>query len=415
MSRDQAAGAGRPTSSRSSSDRVAAADSDDEVAARIALTTLRLVGPARLRWLLAGRTALETLAELRAGRLHPDSGDAPPGVRRELVERWMAEARTLDPGGLLARHRDLGLQLLTPGHPDWPFGDDPDPPAVLYVDGHLEALRSRHRVAIVGTRRCTDVGRGVAVDLGRDLTGRGIGVVSGLALGIDGAAHRGALAAANGTGDAGLPLAVVANGLDRVTPPSHRKLAAEVAGRGAVISETPLGTGVERWRFPARNRLIAGLAQVVVVVESHERGGALITVDEANDRGITVMAVPGSVRSSASVGTNRLLVDGAAPACSPAEVVAVLDGLGLGPVGRTPRSSSAATGDPGWGRTRPLPFDPEDPLERRVVDEIGAAPLTIDRLVAATGADLESVLLAVHRLAGRGLVRQVGATVCLAG
>ncbi len=392
-----------------------APEDDAEVAARIALSMLRSVGPARLRWLLAGRSALDTLAGLREGRLDPASGPAPPGVRREFVDRWMAEAGSLDPAELLVRHRERGLTVITPAHPDWPFRDDPEPPAVLYVKGNLAPLVAQHRVAIVGTRRCTDVGRGIAVELGRDLSACGVTVVSGLALGIDGAAHRGAVSATLGSGIFGPPLAVVANGLDRVSPSSHRHLADDVARSGAVVSETPLGAPIDRWRFPARNRLIAGLSQVVVVVESHERGGALITVDEAHERGLTVMSVPGSVRSPASVGTNRMLADGAAPVCSAADVIDALDGLGLGPV----NGRGVSVTPPGIGggppRPRPLPFELDDPLERRIVDEIGAAPLTIDRLVAATGVDLASLVLAVHRLAARGVVRQVGATVSLAG
>ena len=176
------------------------------------------------------------------------------------------------------------------------------------------------RVAIVGTRRCTRYGFDLARELGADLAAAGVQVVSGLALGIDGAAHRGALDAAGGAP----PIGVVASGLDVVYP---RAPPAAVGGgrhRGSLLSECPLGTAPEAWRFPARNRIIAALADAVVVVESAGAGGSMYTVEEALARDRPVLAVPGSVRSAASAGTNRLLAEGAGVARDADDVLAAI-------------------------------------------------------------------------------------------
>src|SRR5262249_15322114 len=156
--------------------------------------------------------------------------------------------------------------------------------------GSLAAL-DRPRVGLVGTRRCTPTGKSVARQLGRELAACGVAVVSGLAIGIDGCAHQGALAAR-----AAPPVGVVGSRLDVVYPKSHRRLWDDVAAAGVLLSEAPLGAPPEPWRFPARNRILAALSDVVVVVESHAAGGSMHTVRAAVDRGIPVMAVPGSVR-----------------------------------------------------------------------------------------------------------------------
>ena len=183
---------------------------------------------------------------------------------------------------------------------------DPDPPEVLFARGRLDAVE-QPCVAVVGTRACTRYGHDVARRLGHELARSGVAVVSGLAAGIDGAAHEGALLA---TGS-GPPIGVVGSGLDVVYPQRHRALWRRVGDEGLLLSEAPLGTRPEPWRFPARNRLIAALSRVVVVVESPGHGGALLTAGEAADRGVPVMAVPGPVTSVASAGANRLLADGA--------------------------------------------------------------------------------------------------------
>ncbi len=198
----------------------------------------------------------------------------------------------------------------SPGYPAL-LRSDPGAPAVLFSRGAPSVVDSRPRVAIVGTRSATAYGLQMASELGRDLALSGVLVVSGLALGIDGAAHAGALRAKRE--DPAPPVAVVGTGLDVVYPKSNAALWREVEEHGVVFSEAALGTSPRPRVFPARNRIIAGLSDVVVVVECQLGGGALHTAEAAARRSIPVCAVPGSVRSPASAGTNGLLVDGCTP------------------------------------------------------------------------------------------------------
>ncbi len=179
-----------------------------------------------------------------------------------------------------------------------------DPPPVLYIHGQSELL-CRPSVAVVGSRAATSYGRRTAFNLGRSLAGLSVTVVSGLALGIDAEAHLGALAGQGGT------VAVLGCGLDVVYPRQNQALYKQIADCGALVSEYPLGTGPEGFRFPARNRIIAGLSQGVVVVEAAKRSGSLITAQMALDYGREVFAVPGQVDSCKSEGTHWLLQQGA--------------------------------------------------------------------------------------------------------
>lgn len=192
-----------------------------------------------------------------------------------------------------------------------------DPPPQLFVRGRAELL-GEPAVAVVGARSCSGYGAQVARMLGRELAAARLVVVSGLARGIDGEAHRGAL-------DAGGPtVAVLGCGIDRDYPRTHAGLAERIRGSGAVVSEYPPGTEPAPWRFPARNRIIAGLCLATVVVEARERSGALITADFALELGREVFAVPGEITAALSAGTNDLLRQGAAPLLSTADVLSAL-------------------------------------------------------------------------------------------
>lgn len=184
-----------------------------------------------------------------------------------------------------------------------------DPPPVLYVrgDARLVSADYERAVGIVGTRRPTRTGREAARQIAAGYASAGGVVVSGLALGIDGAAHDGALSVG------GLTIAVLAGGVDRASPSSHTRLYDRILEHGAVVSELPPGTPPRRWTFPARNRLIAALSGAVLVVEAPERSGALITVRHANDLGRDVCTVPGSTMAPTCAGSNALLLDGAIP------------------------------------------------------------------------------------------------------
>jgi DNA processing protein len=346
----------------------------------VALAGLPGMGPARLRVLLEVAEPEQAWAHVRCGTVADLGVDLPAS----LLDRWRHEASVLDVAALWEAHVAAGVRVLGRADPAFPavLAEDPEPPSVLFVRGSLDALRSR-RVAVVGTRRCTWAGRQVSFALGRDLAAAGVCVVSGLALGIDGEAHRGAL-----RGGAP-PVAVVGTGLDVVYPRRHAELWDAVGRHGAIVSEYPLGTRAERWRFPARHRFIAALAEVVVVVESSERGGSLHTVDAALERDRTVLAVPGPVRSPASTGTNGLLAAGCPPCRDEGDVLVAL--------GLTPTEAASADAPP------PRPADDD---EARILDALGWEPATLDELAERIGAPLGPVALHLTRLANAGWVVQ---------
>ena len=256
---------------------------------------------------------------------------------------------------------------------------------MLFVRGDLGVLDAR-RVGIVGTRNATQAGRDTAFELGRSLAEVGVVVVSGLAKGIDGAGHRGALAVSDGR-----PVAVVGNGPDIAYPRLHASLWAEVCDRGLLLSEWPPGTPPEPFRFPMRNRILAALSEVLVVVESRERGGSLITAQAAIERSVDVMAVPGSLRNRAAAGTNQLLRDGAAPVTS---VDDVLVALGLD----TRRAGNAAY-DP-----RPLPRG----MEADVLAACRRDPCTLDEIVVGLDLPITEAAMALARLERTGWLREAG-------
>jgi DNA processing protein len=236
------------------------------------------------------------------------------GQERARIGR---ELERVDPAGLLDACADAGLVAVCRHAPDYPARllDLDDAPAVLHVTragaGRLARMAGGtldggpSAVAIVGTRRASAEGLEIARALGRGLAAAGVTVVSGMALGADSAAHAGALEAEGAT------VAVLACGADVPYPPSKRALYDRIAGAGCVVSELPPGFGPQRWCFPARNRIIAALAQMTVVVEAAERSGSLITAELAADLGREVGAVPGPVTSWRAAGTNALLRDGA--------------------------------------------------------------------------------------------------------
>jgi len=201
-----------------------------------------------------------------------------------------------------------------------------DPPPALWVRGGAgaagDAILSERAVAVVGARACSAYGRSVARSLGRDLAAAGLVVVSGMARGVDGEAHRGALEAA------GVTVAVLGCGIDRDYPAAHAELARRICERGLVVSEYEPGVEPAPWRFPARNRIIAGLCEATVVVEARERSGALITADFALEEGREVLTVPGEITSALSAGTNALLRLGATPVTCSEDV---LEAFGIEP------------------------------------------------------------------------------------
>jgi DNA processing protein len=228
-----------------------------------------------------------------------------------------------DPAAYLAALKERGFRFVARSDPEYPalLRELHDPPPGLFLRGGDNAeVLARPAVAIVGARACSSYGSQVARLLGRELAAAGLVVVSGLARGVDGEAHRGALEAG------GLTVAILGCGIDRDYPAAHADLAARIAATGLVLSEYAPGVEPAPWRFPARNRIIAGLAAAIVIVEARERSGALITADFALEAGREVFAVPGEITSSLSAGTNALLRLGATPLTSTADV---LEALGI--------------------------------------------------------------------------------------
>ncbi|MGH9091323.1 MAG: DNA-processing protein DprA, partial [Acidimicrobiales bacterium] len=283
--------------------------------------------------------ALAAVPSIRTQYLRTLLGTVPPCAAWASVVAggpWAAEARRVDVAATWRAHRDAGVEVLVAGDGRYPrvLAGEPAAPAVLFALGDPRVADRHPRVAVVGTRSATRYGLGMAAQLGAELAAAGVAVVSGLALGIDGAAHEGAVGAWRAAGgSAAPPVAVVPRALDEPYPRSHRRLWDRVASAGAVLSDAPVGTDVPRWRFPHRNRIMAALADVVVVVECHATGGSLHTVRAAVRRGRSVGAVPGSVRSPASAGTNDLLADGCFVV---RDVTDVLVALGLARAGAVP-------------------------------------------------------------------------------
>ena len=270
------------------------------------------------------------------------------------------------------------------------FGEDgypsilssiPDPPIVLFFRGDLQKYLSIPSVAVIGSRRCTTYGRRVARSLARDFVRDGVGVVSGLARGIDAEAHIGALDAGGRT------MAVLGSGLDVCYPPEHEKLAHKITRSGVLVSEYPPGTQPARFRFPERNRLISGFSLGVVVVEAGRKSGTMITVNTALDQGREVFAVPGEVTRALSMGTNMLLRDGAGVVITAKDV---LEPLGI--------AKSASE--------REQIFEPDNEIARSILKHLSEEALHFNRLLRLT--DVETPLLQSEllKLEIAGVIRQ---------
>ncbi len=369
----------------------------------LALSGLAGMGPKRLGALLGRWSPAEAWNRVVDGRAGEDPqvrADAGP-VREETWGRWAHAARSVDVDASWEAHRRAGVHVLVPGDAHFPdrLADDPEPPAILFVQGDLAVLTDRPSpaVAVVGTRHCSHVGRLVARQLGYDLARAGVRTVSGLALGIDGAAHDGVVTAVGERPDRGRPVGVVGSGLDQVYPRGNARLWADVASAGVLVSEYPLGTPPDRWRFPARNRLVAALADLLVVVESPRTGGSIHTVEAAIARGRTVLAVPGSVRNPAAAGTNDLLAAGCPMVRDVDDVLMV-----LGLEGKAPTASAEPAPTAG-----PAPAAAPTAADEVMV-ALAAEGATLEQVVVRTGLALASVARRLAELERAGAVTRVG-------
>ena len=297
---------------------------------------------------------------------------------------------------LAAQATRRGTLVLKPGDPEFPIPDGlPHTPAVLFVEGNRPEVLRAPKVAIVGTRAASVHGLADAWELGAFLGAAGVSVVSGMAIGVDGAAHHGALQAAEaavrrgGQTPAG-PIGVVATGLDVVYPRRHKVLFERVRRYGVLLGEQPFGTPPERGRFPIRNRIIAALADVVCIVEATLSGGSRITAERALDYGRPVLVMPGSRRNPAAAGCNALLADGAQPLLDPTDVLVA---LGLTPGGQGRLWTTAACSGTG-----PEPSRNAAALLKALAGE-AAHP---DELASRTGLDPGEVALGVEELVALG-------------
>lgn len=388
-------------------------DADRELACLLALAAVEGVGANTLlachRAPGGAPVAWEALVAGEIDRCEPLARSLRSKARAGAV----LSARVLDPVAMLDRCRSADVRVLVHGRPGYPrrLADDPAPPAVLFATGVVPEP-TMPTVAIVGTRNATTLGRTFARRLAAELTEAGVGIVSGLALGIDGAAHRGAIdvvaevegadVGGAGAGPPGRPVGVVAAGLDIAYPVRHEQLHREVAVAGVLVSETPLGHRPSSWRFPARNRIIAGLSDAVVVVESRAAGGSMITAGQAADRGVPVLAVPGHPVAASAAGTNALLFDGA-------RMVRDADDV-LGEIGLPLLAERRPSSDPGGGagagsagRPAALPA-----LQQCLLDAVAAGPLAFGELVDQARRPVDDVAAALTALEVAGRVVSVG-------
>lgn len=358
---------------------------DDEVAAawlaglpgatarRLLALWLRFGAPA------AAADAVESGAASLAGAA--DDGDAAPPLH---ARSWLPLRSRAQTAALMQRR---GTRVVLPTDPDWRFDVLPEtkPAALAFVEGRCFEALTRPAVAIVGTRAATPHGLADAREIAGAAARAGYVVVSGLALGIDTAAHEGALDAG------GLTIGVVATGVDVVYPRRNASLYDRVRAQGLVLGENAFGALPQRWRFPHRNRLIAALGAVTVVVEAKLTGGALSTAAWARDLGRELLAVPGSRRNGAAAGTNALLRDGAHVLADPSDLFVAL--------GRV----EAAGATPGADRIATVPLSGP---ARTVLDACGGDAASLDALVSRSGLTAAEVAGAIRELQRVGRIER---------
>jgi DNA processing protein len=349
----------------------------------IGFNLVRGIGPAKVRALL------DHFGDLGAawGASHAELQAA--GLDKRALDSLEAARTRIDLDTALASVERAGAQALCWDDVAYPrrLREIANPPPVLYVRGDLRDTDD-WAVAMVGTRRATSYGREVARELAATLAAAGVTVVSGLARGIDAAAHVAALEAGGRT------IAVLGSGVDKVYPPEHEALAERVVAGGALISDYPLGTPPESANFPPRNRIISGLALGVIIVEAGEESGALITADFAAEQGREVFAVPGNIINRNSRGPNRLIQQGAKLVLSADDV---LEELNLKMVAHQAQARAQL----------PL-FDGADDTERALLTHLSAEPLHADELSVLAGLPIASVSSALAMMELKGMVRQVG-------
>jgi len=352
------------------------------------LTLIDGVGP-RLYHLLLGRFG--SPEDVFAAPV--DELLAVPGVGRRLAERLRNPPTVDEAKQLVDECTAAGIDILWPEHIRYPrmLKEIPDPPLALFTRGELRS-EDELAVAIVGTRHASTYGLKMAETLAAGLARAGVTIISGLARGIDAAAHRGALAAGGRT------IAVLGSGVQRIYPPEHAALAEEIIEHGALVSEAPPHAPPHGGMFPQRNRIISGMSVGVVIVEAGESSGALITARHAVEQNREVFAVPGRADSPNARGCNRLLRDGAKWVETPQDILE-----GLGPLVQPIERSD------GTVVRRPVELK-LSPLEQQVLQTVRDDPTPIDEVIATTGLAASQVLAIISVLEMRRIIRRVGGT-----
>src|SRR3954453_1369927 len=350
----------------------------------IALNMLPTMGPVRLRKLLEIFESPERILSAKRDALR-----AVDGIGREVVDQITNWETLVDLPAELQRIRDFGAEVITAESAVYPkqLREIHSPPIVLYVWGELTE-RDQHAIAVIGSRRTTHYGLESAKKLSYQLAYAGLTVISGLARGIDTAAHQGALAAKGRT------IAVIGSGLSKLYPPENAALAEKIAdGNGAVVSEFSMEIEPDRQTFPMRNRIISGWSHGILVVEAGLNSGALITATQALEQGRTVYAVPGHINAPSAQGSNRLIQQGAKLVMDASDILDDLEIL----VPNAKPSADAAS--------RPLPELTPD--ERSVYDSIDAAETSINDIAAWSHLTSSTVSSTLLRLELKRLVKQL--------
>ncbi len=324
---------------------------------------------------------------------------------RDVYASLHASAATADEE--LSRAADLGVGLLCAEDESYPAAlhSIHDPPAVLYVRGTLEP-RDLNAVAVVGSRKCSHYGREQADRFSALLAGAGYTVISGGARGVDSAAHRGALAHPHGR-----TIAVLGCGVDVAYPPENEAFFKEIATRGAILSEFPLGTPPNRENFPRRNRIVAAMSRGVLIIEADVRSGALITARlAADDYGKPVMALPGRLDNPLSAGPHQLIRDGATLVTSLEDIVCELSPVTAAAIqtdlfiGGDPVEDAALAPSP---KPEAAPAISLSDRQRSILASVESAPTAVDQIIERTGLDASSVLQELTLMSLRGLLKRV--------
>ena len=395
----------------------------------MALAHLPGVGPAWLTAAMERYGPEEAWQRVRSGDLARPPAPGSRGRRRPGLagrataaasaarEEWAPWAARFDIAGRWRQCLESAISVLWLGGPGYPAAlvPRPSPAGVLFVAGSSAAVGVRPAVAIIGTRDCTPEGAAVAFELAYELALRGVEVVSGLALGIDGAAHAGVVTACREAPSASPTVGIAASGVDVVYPSRHAGLWREVTRTGAIVSEAPPGSPAQSWRFPSRNRVIAGLVNAVIVVECHARGGSWHTVNTALREGTEVGVVPGSVRNPAAFGTNLLLSEGATLIRNTEDVLVMLDRIAARVEGR------GVADDAPEGAGQRLAFGPPPettpkhelseslgPVERHVLAALSGRPMCFDDIVERSGLPPAAAVVALEHLVERGTAAEEG-------